>query len=171
MIDCFLRTENWVTSSMAGGKRKRADSSTPLLFTASSYRRGDRKPSYHLLSHYHVSFMMAPKRFLWPGGKMRQAEFRRLKLSHTRRCLIRRPASPINRAGRGRKEYAWKRFTLSSAIAAIGSPEQVIDEYLRRSETELEAQAQQRREQFRSENPELYERLVKVRQESEIPSL
>ena len=43
-----------------------------------------------------------------------------------------------------------------------------VDEYLKQSEAELEAQAQPRREQFRTQNPELYERLAKARQESEL---
>jgi len=46
--------------------------------------------------------------------------------------------------------------------------EQEIDDYLKRSESELEVQAQQRREQFRSEKPELYERLTKVQKEAEL---
>lgn len=46
--------------------------------------------------------------------------------------------------------------------------EQQVDEYLKQSEAELDAQAQQRREQFRTQNLELYERLAKARQESEL---
>lgn len=46
--------------------------------------------------------------------------------------------------------------------------EQQVDEYLKQSEAELDAQTQQRREQFRTQNPELYERLAKARQESEL---
>ena len=46
--------------------------------------------------------------------------------------------------------------------------EQEVDDYLKQSEVELDVQAQQRREQLRSQNPELYERLVKARQENEL---
>jgi uncharacterized protein (DUF433 family) len=45
---------------------------------------------------------------------------------------------------------------------------QEIDEYLRQSELKFEAEAQQRREQFRQANPDLYDRLTRARQESEI---
>ncbi|MGH9838355.1 MAG: DUF433 domain-containing protein [Blastocatellia bacterium] len=48
--------------------------------------------------------------------------------------------------------------------------EQEIDDYLRQSEAQFEAQTEQRRERFRQENPELYERIVNVRQESELVS-
>ena len=46
--------------------------------------------------------------------------------------------------------------------------EQEVDDYLKQSETEFEAQAHQRREQFRNQKPELYERLTKARLESEL---
>ena len=48
--------------------------------------------------------------------------------------------------------------------------EQEIDDYLRRSEAEFEAQAEKRREKFRHENPELYERIANARQEIELVS-
>jgi uncharacterized protein (DUF433 family) len=52
------------------------------------------------------------------------------------------------------------------AIAFYLAHEREIDDYLRRSEAKFEAEARQRREQLESANPELYERLVKARQES-----
>lgn len=54
------------------------------------------------------------------------------------------------------------------AITFYLAHEREIDEYLRQSELKFEAEAQQRREQFRQANPELYDRLTRARQESEI---
>jgi len=54
------------------------------------------------------------------------------------------------------------------AITFYLAHEQEIDDYLRQSEARFEAEAQQRRDQLRSEQPELDERLAKARQESEI---
>jgi len=62
-------------------------------------------------------------------------------------------------------------LTLEEVYGAITfylAQEQKIDDYLRQSESKFEAEAQQRREQFRQANPELYERLTRARQESEI---
>ncbi len=62
-------------------------------------------------------------------------------------------------------------LTLEEVYGAITfylAHEQEIDEYLRQSELRFEAEAQRRREQFRQTNPELYERLTRARQESEI---
>jgi uncharacterized protein (DUF433 family) len=61
-------------------------------------------------------------------------------------------------------------LTLEEVYGAVTfylAHEQEIDDYLRQSEAEFEAQAQQRREQLRNERPDLYERLAKARQESE----
>lgn len=46
--------------------------------------------------------------------------------------------------------------------------EQEIDEYLRQSAATYVAEAEQRRAQWRQANPELYDRLARARQESEL---
>lgn len=64
-------------------------------------------------------------------------------------------------------------LTLEEVYGAITfylAHESEINDYLKQAEGEFEAQARQRREQLRNENPELYERLTKARQESEITS-
>lgn len=71
-------------------------------------------------------------------------------------------------------ETIWRSFpllTLEEVYGAITfylAHEQEIDEYLRQSELKFEAEAQQRREQFRQANPELYERLTRARQENRV---
>ena len=65
------------------------------------------------------------------------------------------------------------RLTLEQVYGAITfylAHAREIDDYLKRSEVELEAQTQKHREQLRSEQPELYERLVKAREENGITS-
>ena len=62
-------------------------------------------------------------------------------------------------------------LTLEEVYGAITfylAHEQEIDEHLQQSELKFEAEAQQRREQFRRANPDLYERLTRARQASEI---
>ncbi|HKQ74586.1 MAG TPA: DUF433 domain-containing protein [Blastocatellia bacterium] len=62
-------------------------------------------------------------------------------------------------------------LTLEEVYGAITfylAHEQEIDDYLRQSELKFEAEAQQRREQLREANPELYERLTRAKRESEI---
>jgi uncharacterized protein (DUF433 family) len=62
-------------------------------------------------------------------------------------------------------------LTLEEVYGAITfylAHEQEIDEHLHQSELKFEAEAQQRREQFRRANPDLYDRLTRARQESEI---
>lgn len=64
-------------------------------------------------------------------------------------------------------------LTLEEVYGALTfylSHEQEIDDYLRQSEMEFETQAEQRREKFRNENPELYDRLTNAREESELVS-
>ena len=64
-------------------------------------------------------------------------------------------------------------LTLEEVYGAITfylAHEQEINDYLRQSELKFESEAQQRREQFRQANPELYDRLTRARQESEITS-
>jgi uncharacterized protein (DUF433 family) len=62
-------------------------------------------------------------------------------------------------------------LTLEEVYGALTyylSHEQEIDEYLRQSEIQFDAQADERRAKFRSENPELYERIVAAREEREL---
>ncbi len=62
-------------------------------------------------------------------------------------------------------------LTLEEVYGAITfylAREQEIDEHLRQSELKFESEAQQRREQFRRANPDLYDKLTRARQESEI---
>jgi uncharacterized protein (DUF433 family) len=64
-------------------------------------------------------------------------------------------------------------LTLEEVYGAITfylAHEQEVNDYLRQSELKFESEAQQRREQFRQANPELYDRLTRARQESEITS-
>jgi uncharacterized protein (DUF433 family) len=64
-------------------------------------------------------------------------------------------------------------LTLEEVYGAITfylAHEQEIDEHLQQSDLKFEAEAERRREQFRHANPELYERLTRARQESEITS-
>jgi Protein of unknown function (DUF433). len=52
------------------------------------------------------------------------------------------------------------------AITFYLQHEAEIDAYLQRSEAELEAQADVRRQQLKEDQPELYERIARARQES-----
>jgi uncharacterized protein (DUF433 family) len=55
------------------------------------------------------------------------------------------------------------------AITFYLAHESQIEQYLQQSSTELDAQAGARREQLRASNPELYERVIRARQETKTP--
>ncbi|HLG13302.1 MAG TPA: DUF433 domain-containing protein [Blastocatellia bacterium] len=52
------------------------------------------------------------------------------------------------------------------AITFYLAHEDEVDDYLRRSGAELDARAEERREQLRASKPELYERVLRLREET-----
>lgn len=55
------------------------------------------------------------------------------------------------------------------AITFYLAHEKAIDEYLQRCYAELDTQADERREQLKASKPELYERLLRSREENKAP--
>jgi len=55
------------------------------------------------------------------------------------------------------------------AITFYLAHESQIDQYLRQSNVELDAQAAARREQLRASKPELHDRVIRARQETKTP--
>ena len=55
------------------------------------------------------------------------------------------------------------------AITFYLAHENEVDDYLQRSNAELETQADTRRQQLKASKPELYERVVRSREESKTP--